>query len=146
METAILHNIIDKEAIIPMLKDLSAVMKDHPLFKRANLRKFDEWFMEGIEAKEFDTINNYPPFLWNKVSGIVDLASALKKAQAFKDHAVKNLDMDPQQVDKFIVDVIETTFEQRNKKYIKRLTETDSGIKNKTLEAMVIKYYLQKNR
>ena len=111
------YNIIDKEAIIPMLKDLSAVMKDHPLFKRANLRKFDEWFMEGIDAKEFDTINNYPPFLWNKVSGIVDLASALKKAQAFKDHAVKNLDMDPQQVDKFIVDVIETTFEQRNKIY-----------------------------
>jgi len=40
-----------------------------------------------------------------------------QKAQAFKDYAVTNLEMSPGEVDKFIVDVIETTFEQRNKIY-----------------------------
>ena len=111
------YNAIDKDAIIPVLKDLSKVMKDHPLFKKANLREFDKWFMEGIDGKEMNTIKDYPPFLWNKINGIVDLSNALKKAQAFKEYAVEVLEMNPSAVDKFIVDVIETTFEQRNKIY-----------------------------
>lgn len=111
------YNAIDKEAIIPLLKDLSSVIKDHPLFKQANLREFDKWFMEGLDGKEIDNINNYPKFLWNKINAIADLGSALKKAQAFKEYATEVLEMNPKSVDNFIVDVIETTFEQRNKIY-----------------------------
>jgi len=111
------YNAIDKEAIIPLLKDLAGVVREHPLFKKANMREFDTWFMEGIDGKEMDTINNYPTFLWDKVNAVADLAAALKKAQAFKDYAVEVLEMNPKSVDDFIVDVIETTFEQRNKIY-----------------------------
>lgn len=73
--------------------------------------------MEGLTEKEFNNILDYEVFLWNKLNNVIDLSNALVRSQQFKDYAIKELEMSPESVDNFITQVVELTFEQRNRIY-----------------------------
>ena len=110
-------NVFSKEQSVAFLRDLSKQISEHPIYKKVGLKDFKEHFMEGLTEKEFNNILDYEVFLWNKLNNVIDLSNALVRSQQFKDYAIKELEMSPESVDNFITQVVELTFEQRNRIY-----------------------------
>ena len=108
---------IDKNSTLSLVKELSREIRKHPIYKKMGIKDFKEHFMEGLDPKEFDNIRDFDTFLWNKATAVIDLSTALSRAQKFKDYAVKELEMNPEQVDDFLTNIVEITFEQRNRIY-----------------------------
>jgi hypothetical protein len=110
-------SVIDKEASLSFIKDLSIEIQKHPIYKKVGIKDFKKHFMEGLDSKEFDNIIDYDTFLWNKFNAVVDLSTALTRSQSFKDYATKELKMSNESVNDFISSIVEITFEQRNRIY-----------------------------
>ena len=110
-------NVFSKEQSISLLKDLSSQIMQHPIYKKVGIKDFSEHFLQGLNPKEFNNIIDYEVFLWNKINQVVDLSNALVRSQAFKEYAMKELQMSSESVDDFITQVVEVTFEQRNRLY-----------------------------
>lgn len=110
-------NRFSKEQSVALLKDISEQIINHPIYRKVGIKDFSEHFMKGLNPKEFDNIVEYETFLWNKLNQVIDLSSALKKSNDFKQYAMKELEMTSESVDDFITQVVELTFEQRNRLY-----------------------------
>ena len=110
-------NVFSKEQSVALLKDISAEIKNHPIYRKVGIKDFSEHFMKGLDPKEFDNIVEYETFLWNKLNQVIDLSTALRKSNEFKEYAMKELEMTNESVDDFITQVVELTFEQRNRLY-----------------------------